>query len=139
MMRLLLTTFCFLPLLFSCKSTQYTPKNYKGSQIIAGSSGGVTGMMKEYILLDNGHLFLSKGLTGEWKEVRKLKKSKTREIFKKAEILGLSTVKFKHPGNMTYYLNLKQPPRSNEIKWGESGISPPEGISEFYNYLLSNF
>ena len=138
-MKLILTTLCLLPLLVACKSTHFTPKNYKGHQLVAGSSGGVTGMMKEYVLLSNGQLFLSKGLNGEWKELSKLKKSKINEIFKKAAELGLGTLKFKHPGNMTYYLILKQPPHSNEIKWGESGILPPEGISAFYDYLISVF
>jgi hypothetical protein len=138
-MKLILTTLCILPLFFACKSTHFTPKNYKGPQLVIGSSGGVTGMMKEYILLDNGQVFLSKGLSGEWKEIKKLKKSDTREIFDKASELGLGTVKFKHPGNLTYYFILKQPPRSNEIKWGESGISPPDGISTFYDYLTSLF
>ncbi len=123
--------------LHSCKSTHYTPKTFKGAQLVAGSSGGVTGMMKEYTLLANGQLFLSKGIAGEWREKKVLKKSTTRSIFKKAESLALGELRFKHPGNMTYYLIFKQPPRSNEIKWGEAGTTPPEGVSEFYDYLLS--
>jgi hypothetical protein len=138
-MKLILTTLCILPFLFACKSTHFSPKNYKGNQIVVGSSGGVTGMMKEYVLFENSQLFLSKGLNGEWRELAKLKKPKTREIFKKSAELGLGTIKFKHPGNVTYYLILKQPPRSNEIKWGESGIEPPEGITSFYKYLISLF
>ena len=138
-MKLILSLICIVPLLVACKSSNFTPKTYKGAQLVIGSSGGVTGMMKEYILLDNSQLFLSKGLKGEWKPVKNLKKSQTKEIFKKAEELGLGTLKFKHPGNMTYYFILKHPPRSNETKWGESGIVPPEGITAFYNYLLSLF
>ncbi len=138
-MKHFLTTFCMLLSIFACKSAHFTPKNFKGDQLSIGSSGGVTGMMKEYVLLKNGKLFLSNGITGDWKEVKILKKSTTREIFTKAEELGISTLKFKHPGNMTYYLILKQPERSNEIKWGESGIAPPEGIPAFYDYLISLF
>ncbi len=128
-----------LPFLFSCKSTHFSPKNFKGTQIVVGTSGGVTGMMKEYILFDNSQLFLSKGIKGEWRELTTLKKATTRQIFKKAADLGLSTLKFNHPGNMTYYLIMKQPPRSNEIRWGESGILPPDGVSAFYDYLTSLF
>ena len=137
--KLIFTTLCILPLLISCKSTHFTPKNYKERQLAVGSSGGVTGMLKEYVLLDNGQLFLSKGLNGEWKEMAELKKSKTKEIFTKAGELKIASLKFNHPGNMTYYLILKQPPRSNEVKWGETGVVPPDGISAFYDYLLSIF
>ena len=134
-----LAIFCMLLLFCSCKSIQITPQNHKGSQIVAGSSGGVSGMLKEYVLLDNGYLFLSKGLSGEWKDVRKLRASQSREIFNKAAELGLDTIKFRHPGNLTYYLKIKHPPKSNEIIWGESGISPPENIKLFYQYLISIF
>ncbi|MCX6306231.1 MAG: hypothetical protein NT040_14805 [Bacteroidetes bacterium] len=138
-MKLTLAVLCLLPLFLACKSPHFTPKTYKKNQIIIGSSGGVTGMMKEYVLLDNGQLFLSKGLSGEWRELKSLKKSQTRAIFNKAEELDLGTLKFKHPGNLSYYLILKQPPRSNEVKWGETGVSPPEGITLFYEYLITLF
>jgi hypothetical protein len=137
--KLIFIALCLFPLLFSCKSTHFTPKNYKGIQLVVGTSGGVTGMMKEYVLLENRQLFLSKGLTGEWKELRQLKRTQTKEIFSKASELGLASLKFNHPGNLTSYLIFKQPPRSNEVKWGESGVLPPEGIVEFYNYLISIF
>ncbi len=130
---------CILPFFYSCTPTRFTPANYQGHQIAFGSSGGVAGFMKEYNVLDNGQVFLSKGMSGEWKELEKLKKSTTREIFNKSEALGLSTMKFSHPGNMTYHLTVKQPSQSNEIQWGESGITPPDGIAEFYAYLISLF
>jgi hypothetical protein len=138
-MRVIVYILCLLPFLYSCHSTYYTPKTHKGRQLSVGSSGGVTGMMKEFVLLDNGQLFLSKGIQGEWKELRSLKRSQTKDIFSKVEDLGLGTLKFSHPGNMTYYFILKVPPRSNEIKWGETGVSTPEGIDEFYDYLISIF
>jgi hypothetical protein len=138
-MKNYLLLLCLLPALFSCKSAQYTPKNYGKSQLIIGSSGGVSGMIREYSLLDNGQLFLSKGVKGEWKALKKIKKPETHEIFNKVDDLGLATLKFNHPGNMTYYILIKQPPRSNEIKWGESGVKTPEAIKEFYNYLMTIF
>ncbi|MEI7895847.1 MAG: hypothetical protein WCJ26_02330 [bacterium] len=138
-MKQILALFCLLPLLLSCKPALVTPKNHKGSQIVVGSSGGVSGMLKEYVLLDNGSLFLSKGLKGEWKEIRNLKRSQSKEIFQKAAELGLDTIKFRHPGNMTYYLKFKQPHKSGEITWGESGVPPPQSINAFYQYLISIF
>lgn len=139
MMKRLLTLFALLPALIACKPAQYTPKTYTGQQIVAGSSGGVTGMMKEYAVFDNGQRFVSNGLKGEWKALPRLKKSKAREVFSRAEEIDLINVKFSHPGNMTYYLVMKQPPRSREIKWGESGISPPEEVTGFYEFLMKIF
>ena len=122
-----------------CKSTHYTPKNYKGDQLVVGTSGGVTGMMKEYVLLDNGKLFLSKGIDGDFREQMPMKRSQVREIFSRAEELNFPAHRFDHPGNLTYYLILKNPSRSYLVKWGESGVTPPEGFNEFYQYLMSHF
>jgi hypothetical protein len=139
MMKKLIAVGCILTMLFSCKSTNFSPKNYSESQLIVGNGGGVSGMIREYCLLDNGQLFTSKGVSGQWKAMRKLKKTQTREIFNKVTNLGLSTLKFDHPGNMTYYFIIKKPPRSNQIRWGESGVSTPEGIKTFYDYLMTIF
>ena len=138
MMRIL-SFFCILASLYSCKSVHYNPKNYKAIQLTIGSSGGVTGTIKEFTLLDNGYLFLSKGVTGEMKEQKIIRRSETHRIFQKAEDLGLGKLKFNHPGNMTYYIILKKPKVTSTIKWGESGISAPAGIKEFYDQLLSVF
>jgi hypothetical protein len=136
MMRIL-SVLCLLSLLFSCKSTHYTPKTYKAAQLTIGSSGGVSGTIREYILLDNGQLFMSKGINGELKELRKIGKGETARIFKKADELGIGTLKFNHPGNMTYSLTLKKSSGTNAVSWGESGIPAPTGIKEFYDYLVS--
>lgn len=125
--------------LSSCKSVRYTPKTYTKTQIVAGSSGGVTGMIREYSLLDNGQLFISKGFDGEWKEVKKIEKKKTQDIFNKATAIGLETIIFSHPGNMTYYLIMKSPSRKNEVRWGETGVAMPEKVKEFYDYLMTIF
>ena len=138
-MRLILAILCLSPLFIACKPAQYTPKNYRGDQLVIGTSGGVTGMMKEYVLLDNGQLFLSKGISGEWKKIRSIKRSTTREVFAKSVELELAAIKFRHPGNLTYYIILKNPPHSNEIRWGESGTTPPDGVVKFYEYLVSLF
>ena len=125
--------------LSSCKSVRYTPKTYTKTQIVAGSSGGVTGMIREYSLLDNGQLFISKGFDGEWKEVKKIEKKKTQDIFNKATAIGLETIIFSHPGNMTYDLIMKSPSRKNEVRWGETGVAMPEKVKEFYDYLMTIF
>ncbi len=128
-----------LPLLFSCKSTHYTPKNYQAAQLTVGSSGSVTGTFKEFTLLSNGQFFVNKGVTGELKELQKIGTSETHRIFKKVEDLELGTLKFNHPGNISHYLILKKHSKTNVVRWGEPGISPPAGIDEFYKYLLSVF
>ena len=131
--------FYLLILLFSCKPAHYSPKSYKSSQLIIGSSGGVTGNIQEFTLLDNGHLFMSKGLSGEVKELPKVGRSTTRDFFKTAHSLGIGSLQFNHPGNITYYLILKTATSKNTVKWGESAILPPAGIKEFHDRLLSEF
>jgi hypothetical protein len=128
---------CLFTFFVSCKTTHYTPKTYTGSQLVAGSSGGVTGTISEYILFENGQLFRSQGINGEFKEKKKLKKGETGKIFKRSEELGLGTLKFDHPGNMTYYISLRDTKKTHTVKWGETGVAPPPGVKEFYDYLMS--
>jgi hypothetical protein len=135
MKKILILLFAFLSLI-SCKTTKYSPVNYKDQQLVVGSSGGVTGTIKEYALLDNGQLYVNKGISGEWKYLRKVKGAKVRYIFNKVEELGLDTMKFKHPGNMSYYLVIKTSKKSNEVKWGEAGKPVPAGINAFYQELI---
>lgn len=134
MKKIIVLFIAFLSLI-SCKTITYSPMNYKDQQLVVGSSGGVTGTIKEYALLDNGRLYVSKGITGEWKYLRKVKGAKVRDIFNKAEELGLDTMKFKHPGNMSYYLIIRTSKKSNEVKWGEAGEPVPSGIIAFYQEL----
>ena len=138
-MKQIFSLIIFTTLLFSCKTTHFSPKTYQGQQIIAGSSGGITGMMKEYCILDNGHLFMSKGIAGDWREMSPLKRSVTKYIFSRGEELHLEKMKFRHPGNMTYYLILKNPKRSYEVRWGESGTAAPDSVESFYHYLFTQF
>lgn len=132
----------FLPimiLLFSCKSTQYTPKNYRETQLIVGSSGGVSGMIREYCLLDNGQIFVSKGIAGDWKALKYVKSSKVRSFVSRAKDLGLDTLHFNHPGNMTYYFVYKSGKRTNEVKWGEADKPIPANIKVFYQEIIQAF
>ncbi|MEI6433618.1 MAG: hypothetical protein WCP32_02155 [Bacteroidota bacterium] len=132
----------FLPimiLLFSCKSTQYTPKNYRETQLIVGSSGGVSGMIREYCLLDNGQIFVSKGIAGDWKALKYVKSSKVRSFVSRSKDLGLDTLHFNHPGNMTYYFVYKSGKRTNEVKWGEADKPIPANIKVFYQEIIQAF
>ena len=128
----LLLIFC----LFSCKPTHFTPGNYKSAQLKFGSRGGVTGVFKEFTLLENGQLFLSRGVGKEVKELTRRNRGETNRIFRTAAELSLGTLKFSHPGNVTSYLVLKNPKKTNEISWGDPGFPPPAGIKEFYDHLL---
>jgi hypothetical protein len=133
-------TFLLLTILiFSCKSTNYNPATYKGDQIVTGSSGGVTGAIREYALFENGQLFVCKGISGDWKALKNVKGSKVRAFFNKAKEIGLDTLHFNHPGNMTYFMIYKSQGQSNEVKWGKSDNPAPRNIQAFYQELISGF
>ena len=132
-----LPVLCFFALFLSCSSSHYTPKTYKASQLTFGSSGGVTGMIREYQLLDNGQLFMSTGVDYELKELPPVAKSETKKLFGTAGELMPDTLKFIHPGNMTYYVILKKKSGTITVKWGESGLRAPKGVKEFYDHAIS--
>jgi hypothetical protein len=128
-----------LILAISCKTNQYSPINYPHEQLIIGSSGGVTGAIKEYALLGNGQLFRNKGISGEWKMLKDVKGKDARNFFNTAKSLGLDTMKFNHPGNMTYYFIYKKSKKANEVRWGDANFPIPSGIQDFYQKLTTRF
>ena len=96
-------------------------------------------MIREYSLMDNGQIFVSKGITGEWKQLRNVKGSKVRGFINRAKDLGLDTLHFNYPGNMTYYFIYKSHKKANEIKWGQGDKPIPADIGSFYQEILNAF
>ena len=131
---------CFvLVMLYACKTTVVnSPESFKGKEIFIGSGGGVTGMTTTWYILDNGQIFCQKSRQGEMKEIKRLSKSKTAQLFDQIQLLKLTEDDFLHPGDITWFIGLKQPGMNKlTVKWGDSRFPVPEKYTIFYNQTLS--
>ena len=125
---ILASTFSF------CKVKKYTPVDYPKGQIIFGSGGGFAGTVTEYVLLENGQLFTKKSLEGEYQNVKKLERNVVKQMFNNISFLKIEEVELNEPGNMYYYLQIKNKNSDHRIVWGGSQPAPKE-IKNFYNTL----
>lgn len=137
--RTLLVFTCFLALVavFSaCKGPRYTPANLPERQLAFGDGGGFAGAYTEYLLLENGQLFVQKGLSGERVELPAAKKSTAKALFKKASVLLTDSTAFNYPGNMYYFLQRKDAGVDVRLTWGAPGYEVNAEVKALYDELI---
>ncbi len=131
-----LAVFLLFSVMFSaCKGTQYTPANLPEKQLLFGEGGGFTGDFTEYLLLENGQLFVQKRFNGEQMEIASTKKSKAKAMFKQAAALLTDSAAINYPGNMYYFLQLKDNGSDVRLTWGAPGYEVNEPVKLLYDQL----
>ncbi len=104
-------------------------------QLVFGNGGGFTGKVTQYTLYANGKLFLDDPLTNQSKQVNSLSKKETAELFKEVQQLNLSALHFSHPGNLYYFIQLKDQETKQEITWGDAEHPVPSSVQQVYDKL----
>ena len=119
----------------ACKSAQHTADKLPAEQIRWGSGGGFTGKETSFALLENGQIFQFKTLDGSTTELAGTKAKAARNLFSKAKALALRDVKHDHPGNMYYFLELRDAAAgTHRITWGNEMPVEPKA-KDFYMML----
>lgn len=126
-----------LPVLFfflwSCKS--YKPENWPEKRLLFGSGGGFTGAVTEFVLLENGQLFTRVGVETPYKELKKIGRSTTKNLFSKASQLKELDAGVNQPGNIYYFISDFQPGKERRIAWGAPDAPVSETVKELYKEL----
>lgn len=126
----------FIVILFSCSAQKELYVD--NPQILSfGSGGGFTNQSIEYRLHSDGKLWKFKGLENDSSLLKQIKKGDTRNIFNEAYKLGLDTLKFSNPGNMSYYIHIKSKTLDNKILWSNGNNQMQYEIIEFYKTLIN--
>lgn len=120
----------------ACKGTQYTPANLPEQQLAFGDGGGFAGAYTEYLLLENGQLFVQKGLSGERMEISATKKSTAKAMFKQATNLLTDSMAFNYPGNVYYFLQRKDTGLDVRVTWGAPGYEVNGDVKALYEKLV---
>lgn len=119
-----------------CQTTRYsTPESFDGKEIIIGEGGGISGQTTQYIILENGQVFVRTIFPASLKELDKLRKKNVELIFERVENLKNQEAVFLRPGNMTYSLSLKSGQELFEYKWGDPGFTVPVSFPECYQFI----
>jgi len=121
----------FLPsllLLFlyvACSPTRYTkPTEYPDARINFGNGGGFSGMVTEYVLLDNGQLLKKLNQVDSFEIIATIDKNQTRQIFDNYSFLNIGSIVYNQPENMYRFLRFYQQDTEYKITW--SGNQYPE-------------
>jgi len=129
--------FCYLAIILiitACSTKSFHPETYPQQQIRFGSGGGFTGFVRQYALLDNGHLYKQEGADSTFTFIEKLSKKQIRSFFKDipAELVETS---FHHPGNRYYFVAYHTSTQTNRLTWGDMQHPIGDTLENFYKRL----
>jgi hypothetical protein len=126
----------------SCRSQRSNPATYTGKQLLFGNGGGFTGEATIYLLLDNGCLFsviTDKNSNNEnYIPLKKLSGKITQQLFSKANDLQTYQTEFSHPGNIYYFIGIKNKQATHRITWGDPAYTAPADAENLYHQLTAS-
>jgi hypothetical protein len=105
--------------------------------VLIGNGGGVTGMATVYHITPSGEVFKGKGI-GEIKytECGKIKRAKAKTLISKVtSAVSSSTVN--NPGNIYYFLALKENDGEKKITWGGTEQKVSSDIQTLFDEIQS--
>lgn len=117
----------FLPLLLllllvSCKT--YTVDTLPDNRFHFGNSGGVTGEIREYVLLlDSGQVLFDNRLAGEIEKIGRLSKEKLEAVRLEVDQIGFRTPA-PRPANRNTEVTLYRNGKARQMQW--SGANSPD-------------
>lgn len=115
---------------YSCKT--YQPDNLPDTQLRFGQGGGFTGAVTEYLLLENGQIFVREELEGAYQSLGKVKRARAKALFEQWVTGSFSEKEFQHPGNMYYYVNRVDGSQAHRLTWGSSDHPVSDELRSFY-------
>ena len=131
---LVLTSVIILFTVNSCASKKVL--NSTGiTAITFGSGGGSTNAITKYQITTNRELFEMKTLEKTTREIKRISKAELKSIYKMIDKLSKEQLKFSHPGNLYYFIELEKSKEKINIAWGDPSFAEPVEIRELYEYL----
>ncbi len=139
-MRFLPIFFLLLLFLFmACSTTRYTnPTEYPDARINFGRGGGFSGMVTEYVFLDNGQLLKKMNQVDSFEIVTTVDKNKTTQLFENYKFLNIGSLQYNQPGNMYNFIHFHHLDSEHKIIWpGNQYPDQYPNLKIFYGNLQS--
>ena len=122
-------------LLIACSSGKYTPQKLPDNRLHFGSGGGFTGAVTEYILLENGQLFLADSYRKDTVELTTMSRAQAKGYFKSLDSLRLEKYDFYHPGNMHFFLRQVDEIIDHKVTWGDQQVNVRDDVKRLHANL----
>ena len=133
-MKQLFTLFLIMLFLSGC-SISKKMSGFSSNKIIFGYGGGFSGAQTIFTLDNTGRIVKQNNLTGNQTTITRLSKKETKKIYRDFLKLGLDTLKFAHPGNLSKFVGFKNQNEEQKIVWNDQN-QPPDEIKTFYHQLI---
>ncbi|PLX10383.1 MAG: hypothetical protein C0598_10510 [Marinilabiliales bacterium] len=117
--------------LFSC-SAQKEIYQDNPHMISFGKSGGFTNVNDTYKLFSDGNLWKIRNISKDSSLLKQIKKSSTKKIFKQAYAIGLDTLIYDEPGNISKFILFKSKKFNNKVYWEAKN----DELDSFYKSLI---
>jgi hypothetical protein len=105
------------------------------NRIEFGHGGGFTGAVTTYVLLNNGRMYQELMERNEYNKLRRISKDEATTLF--AECEKLRTLKTDSPGNMYYFVTIKDSTQiSRRWIFGDPSVAPPSELEALYKRLV---
>lgn len=114
----------------ACKT--YQADQLPATQLHFGNGGGFTGAVTEYVLLENGQVFVRETLEGAYQPLGKTNKSQAKAVYQSWENKDLTNKEFQHPGNMYYFVTMVSDGEEHRLTWGSHNHPAGDEIKAFY-------
>jgi hypothetical protein len=125
-----------IAILAGCSKLKDYPTAYSGDIIIVGNGGGMTGKELQIHLLQDGRVYRTFDLGGNFEELPRLSANEYMQITNNYQSLGFQNLMLEEPGNRYKYIIFKNKKINHKIQWGKEGIEAklPE---LFYAHIMA--
>jgi hypothetical protein len=102
-----------------------------------GKGGGFTGDYQEYILCEDGKVYKQDFNYDREIFTKQLPEEEITYFLKRIDDLDLGGISIEEPGNMSYYIEIREGKLSlNKIVWGLNTYYPPKELELFHEELF---
>ena len=102
-----------------------------------GKGGGFTGDYQEYILCEDGKVYKRDFNYDREVFTKQLSEEDLQYFLKRIAELDLDGISIEQPGNMSYYIEIREGKLSfNKIVWGLNTYYPPKELELFHEELF---
>ncbi|MCO6499194.1 MAG: hypothetical protein J5I47_02320 [Vicingus serpentipes] len=102
-----------------------------------GKGGGFTGVYEEYILAEDGKVFKRDFNYDREVFIKQLSPVDVNYFIEQLELLGIEGESIDEPGNMNYYIEIREGKLSvNKVLWGSNAYNPPNKLVDFHKELF---
>lgn len=121
---------------FSCKTQQtYTTDSFEGKMLTFGTSGGFAGTISENYFFENGQFMHHTSRPKNTITHKNIDQEIVDQAFSNFYSLGFDDLEVNDPGNLNYYIKLKEGEKEKVLLWGGNNDAVPEILMVYFKNL----